>query len=164
MNPSRGFLILSTAIQPKLSMNSLLYISKARGKYIVKNTSWKKIRPSHKNTHLWQCRKLRPSQKICTSGNAENYVPPIQIRTSGNAENDVPPIKICTSGNAENYVPPKKNTHLWQLPEVHKEVCLLTGMERDLRAAMMERQVGRSSAPRFRLATLAVARDTQRPA
>ena len=41
VNPDRCFLILSTAIKAKSSMlmNSLLYTSKARGKYILKNTS-----------------------------------------------------------------------------------------------------------------------------
>ena len=48
------FLILSTAIKPKLSMNILLYTSKARGKYVLKNISWQKIRPFCKNMHLWQ--------------------------------------------------------------------------------------------------------------
>ena len=36
-------------------MNGQLHIFKGRGiKYTPKNTSWHKIRPSHKNAHLWQ--------------------------------------------------------------------------------------------------------------
>ena len=35
-------------------MISVLYTSKARGKYILKNTSWQKLGPSRENTHLWQ--------------------------------------------------------------------------------------------------------------
>ena len=34
------FLIPSTAIKPKLSMNKLMYNSKAKGKLILKNTAW----------------------------------------------------------------------------------------------------------------------------
>ena len=49
--------VLSTAIKPKLSTNSLLYTFKARGRpmYILKKILHsKKIRPSYENTHLWQ--------------------------------------------------------------------------------------------------------------
>ena len=35
-------------------MNNLLYTSKTRGRYILKNTLWQKIRPSLEYTHLLQ--------------------------------------------------------------------------------------------------------------
>ena len=35
-------------------MNSQLYSSNARGKYILKNTSWQKLCPSCENMHLSQ--------------------------------------------------------------------------------------------------------------
>ena len=53
VSPNRGFLILSTTVKPELSMNSLLYTSKARGKYTLKIVL------------IWQ----------------KNYVPPVKIWT-----------------------------------------------------------------------------------
>ena len=52
--PNTWILILSTAIRPKLWMNSLLYTSKLRGKYILRNTSLLKICPSRENMPLSQ--------------------------------------------------------------------------------------------------------------
>ena len=48
-------------------MDSLLYTSKARGKYILKKTSWQKICPFYENTHLWQFPKV-DNQYVYTIG------------------------------------------------------------------------------------------------
>ena len=49
VSPNKGLLFVSIAIKHKLTMSSLLYTSIARGKFILKSTSWQKIR---ENTHI----------------------------------------------------------------------------------------------------------------